>query len=90
MQMDWFIRKVCMAYGPNPQFCCINVTQGEMVEEDKPKRLYYFQSPRAIGPPPTKVTITIDVCADTDNKGPSVYKDSRSRQEAQQAWLQLM
>ncbi|KAL8898343.1 MAG: hypothetical protein Q9192_002125 [Flavoplaca navasiana] len=53
------------------------IRKGETVEEDKPKRIHYFLLPRAIGPPPTKVTITIDMCADTDNKGPSVYKDTR-------------
>ncbi|KAI4268936.1 MAG: hypothetical protein L6R38_007672 [Xanthoria sp. 2 TBL-2021] len=53
------------------------IQKGEIVEEDKPKRLYYFQTHRTDGPPPAEVKMTINMCADPDNTGPSVYNDVR-------------
>ncbi|KAL8847996.1 MAG: hypothetical protein Q9221_006958 [Calogaya cf. arnoldii] len=52
------------------------IQKGETVEEDKPKRLCYFQKHRTDGPPPAEVKLAINMCADNDNTGPSVYNDS--------------
>ncbi|KAI4278056.1 MAG: hypothetical protein LQ337_001327, partial [Flavoplaca oasis] len=73
--MDWFIRKVRQIHGSVSHVACFNAKQGEIVEEDKPKRLQYSQLCLAGDAPPTEVETSIDVCADTNNKGPSVYKD---------------
>ncbi|KAI4261497.1 MAG: hypothetical protein L6R42_003302 [Xanthoria sp. 1 TBL-2021] len=73
---DFSRRYVIRLNMPLTKFC-FQSSDGEIVEEDKPKRLYYFQTHRTDGPPPAEVKMTINMCADPDNTGPSVYNDVR-------------
>ncbi|KAL8771827.1 MAG: hypothetical protein Q9209_002765 [Squamulea sp. 1 TL-2023] len=50
---------------------------GDIVEENKPKRLSYFQTFRADVAPPSLIKMSIYTCSDRENRGPSLYPDCR-------------
>ncbi|KAL8693927.1 MAG: hypothetical protein Q9218_001341 [Villophora microphyllina] len=53
------------------------ITKGDLVEENKPKRLPFIRTCPVSDGPPSSIDIQIEMCADNDNQGQSVYNDAR-------------
>ncbi|KAL8945798.1 MAG: hypothetical protein Q9222_007709 [Ikaeria aurantiellina] len=72
--MDWFVRKVysviTLADGEK-----LTRFQGEMVEENKPRRFHYTQTYDTHEAPPSKVTVYVQVSRDIGNVGTPMYGD---------------
>ncbi|KAL8943815.1 MAG: hypothetical protein Q9216_000808 [Gyalolechia sp. 2 TL-2023] len=50
---------------------------GEIVEENKPKRIYFYRTFTTSSPPPVTLGLLTSTCASHNEMGPSKYKDGR-------------
>lgn len=53
------------------------IKKGDVVEENKSKRLRYHKQHSVTEPPPPSIDLSIYICSDNDVSGPSVYRDAR-------------
>ncbi|KAL9606121.1 MAG: hypothetical protein Q9179_000691 [Wetmoreana sp. 5 TL-2023] len=53
------------------------IRKGETVEENKPKRINYYISPRANQPPPSTHLCVIYMCAAHGNTSPPIYRNTQ-------------